>query len=180
MDMVSIASIDVVNNASPYDEERTQWSLGVDALRGKTTYSLNYINSSENDYEANTASFSLSQDLFGDLTTVTLGYSRGWDTVRRRGDPAFEQPLDRRSYSVGVSQIVTKNLILGAAFETITDEGFLNNPYRSVRYLDPTSGTGYSFQAEVYPRTHTSNAIAVNGRYYLPFRAAVNGEYRFY
>ena len=62
MDMVSSASIDVVTTASPYDEERTQWSLGVDALRGKTTYSLNYINSSENDYEANTASFSLSQD----------------------------------------------------------------------------------------------------------------------
>jgi hypothetical protein len=180
MDMVSSASIDVVTTASPYDEQRTQWSLGVDALRGKTTYSLNYINSSENDYEANTAAFSLSQDMFGDLTTVTLGYSRGWDTVRRRGDPTFEQPLDRRSYSVGLSQIITKNLILGAAFETITDEGFLNNPYRSVRYLDPTSGTGYSFQAEVYPRTHTSNAIAVNGRYYLPFRAAVNGEYRFY
>ena len=172
MDMVSSASIDVVTTASPYKEERKQWSLGVDALRGKTTYSLNYINSRENDYDANTASFSLSQDLFGDLTTVTLGYSRGWDTVRRRGDPTFEQNTDRRSYSVGVTQIITKNLLVGAAFETITDEGFLNNPYRSVRYLDPTSGTGYSFEAEVYPRTHTSNAIAINGRYYLPYRAA--------
>ena len=40
MDMVSSASIDVVTTASPYKEERTQWSLGVDALRGKTTYSL--------------------------------------------------------------------------------------------------------------------------------------------
>jgi hypothetical protein len=180
MDMVSSASIDVVTTASPYKEERKQWSLGVDALRGKTTYSLNYINSKENDYEANTASFSLSQDLFGDLTTVTLGYSRSWDTVRRRGDPTFEQNTDRRSYSVGVTQILTKNLLIGAAFETITDEGFLNNPYRSVRYLDPTSGTGYSFEAEVYPRTHTSNAIAFNAKYYLPYRAAVSGEYRFY
>jgi hypothetical protein len=180
MDMVSSASIDVVTTASPYKEKRKQWSLGVDALRGKTTYSLNYINSRESDYDADTASFSLSQDMFGDLTTVTLGFSRGWNKVRRNNDPTFEEPTDTRSYSVGVSQIITKNLILGAAFETITDEGFLNNPYRSVRYLDPTSGTGYSFQPEVYPHTHTSNAIAINGKYYLPFRAAVSGEYRYY
>src|SRR5262245_1410672 len=75
MDMVSSASIDVVTTASPYDEQRTQWSLGVDTIRGKTTYSLNYTDSSESDYKAKTAYFGLSQDLFGDLTTVSLGFS---------------------------------------------------------------------------------------------------------
>jgi hypothetical protein len=45
-DMVSSASIDVqVSGASKYKEERTQYSLGFDYLRGKTTYSLNYTNS---------------------------------------------------------------------------------------------------------------------------------------
>jgi Protein of unknown function (DUF3570) len=62
----------------------------------------------------------------------------------------------------------------------ITDEGFLNNPYRSVRYLDDTSARGFSFQPEVYPATRTSNAVALNARYYLPYRAAVHGEYRYY
>ena len=37
VDYVSSASIDVVTTASPYDEERTQWSLGADYLRGNTT-----------------------------------------------------------------------------------------------------------------------------------------------
>ncbi|MGB5624321.1 MAG: hypothetical protein WBM61_01210, partial [Woeseiaceae bacterium] len=32
VDMVSSASIDVVTTASPYTEERTQWSLGMDYL----------------------------------------------------------------------------------------------------------------------------------------------------
>ena len=137
IDMVSSASIDVVTTASPYKEERKQWSLGVDALHGKTTYSLSYINSRENDYDANTASFSLSQDLFGDLTTVTLGIHGAGTRYGGAAIPTFEQNTDRRSYSVGVTQIITKNLFVGAAFETITDEGFLNNPYRSVRYLDP-------------------------------------------
>ena len=69
---------------------------------------------------------------------------------------------------------------MGLDIETITDEGFLNNPYRSVRYLDSTSALGYSYEPEVYPRTRTSNAIAIRSLYYLPYRASINGEYRFY
>jgi hypothetical protein len=68
----------------------------------------------------------------------------------------------------------------GINYEVITDEGFLNNPYRSVRYVDDTSGRGYSYQPEQYPHTHTSNAVQLGARYYLPYRAALHGEYRFY
>ena len=180
VDSVSSASIDVVTSASPYKEERTQESVGVDYVRGKTLMSLGYMTSDENDYTADTAHFSVSQDIFGDLTTVTLGYTRGWDQVRRTGDPDFAQDTDRRSYNLGLSQIVTKNLLLGLEFESITDEGFLNNPYRSVRYLDPQSANGYSFEAEVYPHTHTSGAFATRARYHLPWRAALSGQYRYY
>ena len=187
VDMVSSASIDVVTTASPYEEERTQYSLSVDALRGKTTYSLGYTNSDENDYEADTAYFSLSHDLFGDLTTISLSFARGWDTVQQRDadgsgvDPNFLEKTDRRTYSIGLTQVVTRNMILGATLETITDEGFLNNPYRSVRYVDPTNpGVGYSFEDEVYPRTRTSNAVAFRGRYFLPYRAAVSAQYRWF
>lgn len=180
MDMVSSASIDVVTTASPYTEERQQASLALDMLNGKTQYSISVANSDENDYTASTASFDVSQDLFGDLTTVSLGFSRGWDEVRKRGDQAFSEPVDRRSYRLGVSQIVTPKLMMGLGFETITDEGFLNNPYRSVRYLDPDSPVGYAYQPEIYPRTRTSSAASINARYFLPYRAAVHGEYRWF
>ena len=93
--MVSSASIDVMTTASPYKEERKQGSLGFDMLHGKTQYSVSYTLSDENDYTANTASFDVSQDLFGDLTTVSFGFSQGWDEVRKRGDAAF--PASRRS-----------------------------------------------------------------------------------
>lgn len=180
VDMVSSASIDVLTTASPYTEERIQESLGLAFLRGKTTYSLDYTNSEENDYTADTASFGISQDLFGDLTTLSLGFSRGWDEVRKRGDSVFAENTDRRSYRAGLSQVITKSMIMAAGFEVITDEGFLNNPYRSVRYLDPGSGNGYSFQAELYPRTRTSNAISLDARYFLPYRAALHGGVRYF
>jgi len=180
MDMVSSASIDVMTTASPYKEERTQGSLAFDMLQGKTQYSVSYTLSDENDYTANTASFDLSQDIFGDLTTVSFGFSQGWDEVRKRGDDTFAEPVDRRNYRFGLQQILTPRMMAGLNYEVITDEGFLNNPYRSVRYLDETSARGYSYQPELYPHTRTSNAIAINARYYLPYRAAVHGEYRYY
>ena len=64
--------------------------------------------------------------------------------------------------------------------ETISDEGFLNNPYRSVRYLDPAVPRQYSYQAEVYPRTRSSNALALRTRYFLQSRAVIYGSYRIY
>lgn len=187
MDMVTSASIDVqMSGASEYKEERNQYSLGFDYLRGKTTYSLSYTSSDEDDYQAKTASFNIGQDLFGDLTTVTLGFSKGSDTVRRRDtitdqiDRNFQEPVDRWSYRVGVSQILTRSTIMALGLEVITDEGYLNNPYRSFRYVDPDNATQYKLATEIYPHTRTSNAVSVNARYFLPYRAAIHGGYRFF
>ncbi|MGB5345943.1 MAG: DUF3570 domain-containing protein [Woeseia sp.] len=180
VDMVSSASIDVVTTASPYTEERKQWSLGMDYLRGNTTMSVGYTNSVESDFDAKTWSLSVSQDMFGDLTTLTLSYALGDDLVGRADDDTFERDNKRQHYGVALSQILTRNLITTLNFETVTDEGFLNNPYRSVRYADSSSGTGYSYEPELYPRTRSSNAVGLRARYFLPYRAAIQGEYRFF
>ena len=81
MDMVSSASIDVMTTASPYTEERTQGSLAFDLLQGKTQYSVSYTLSDESDYTANTASFDLTQDILGDLATVSFGFSGAGDLL---------------------------------------------------------------------------------------------------
>lgn len=182
VDMVSSASIDVITTASPYTEERTQWSLGMDYLRGNTTMRVGYTSSEESDYDASTYSFSVSQDMFGGLTTLTMSYALGDDIVTKSGDDTFEKFLDKQNYGLGLTQILTKNLILAVNFETATDEGFLNNPYRTVRYFNASDleGRGYSFEEEVYPNTRTSNAVGIRARYFLPYRAAVEGEYRFF
>lgn len=180
VDKVNSASIDVVTTASPYEEERTQHTLGLDYLHDRWMMNIGLSKSEENDYTAETFTFGVSQDIFGDLTTVSLGYSLGNDTVGRRGDALFQEAVERQHYRLGVSQILTKNLLLGLSYEGITDEGFLNNPYRLVRYVDPTTPQGYSYEREVYPRTRTSDAGAIRARYYLPYRAALHAEFRQY
>ncbi len=180
VDHISNASIDVVTQGSPFREERTEKSLGVDYLRGPVSIDMGYINSEESDYSAHTAHFNISQDMFGDLTTVTLGYARGWDTVRDNGKPDFAEDRARQNYQVNLSQILTKNTLFGIAFEAITNEGYLHSPYRSVRYLDPSNPIGYSYEPEVYPNTRNSGAVTLSARYYLPYRAAIKAEYRIF
>jgi len=177
VDSVSSASIDVVTTASPYTERREQKSLGVDYLHGKSIYNLGYLASDEDDYHGKTAFGSVSQDLFGDLTTVSLGFSRGWDEVGKRGEPAFRRNVDRRNFRIGVSQVLTRDLLATANFETITEQGYLQNPYRNMRYA---VGGGYTYAPEVYPNTRTGNAGSVLAKYYLPWRAAASLQYRYY
>jgi hypothetical protein len=176
VDTISGASIDVLATASPYEEERTENSVGVDFLHNKTLMSLNYTTSSENDFEAESIHFGVSQDFFGDLTTLTLGYSKGNDEVGKTGDDSFLELAERQNYRLGITQVITKNMIMGLSLENVSDQGYLNNPYRSVRFLDANSARGYRFETEVYPNTRRSNAASVTANYYLPYRASVYGE----
>jgi hypothetical protein len=70
-------------------------------------------------------------------------------------------------------------LIAGLNLEVITDDGYLANPYRSIRYYDDNA-KGYSLASQIYPDTRTSTAIQGQAKYYLPYRAAVTGSYRYF
>jgi hypothetical protein len=196
-DIVSGASIDVrTSGASPYRETRTQDSVSGEILYGKTSYTLGVTHSYEPDYRSNTASFGISQSMFGDLTTISMTYRRTWNDVfkmeclvddksldypcvEKVHDPSFgEKDMDERSYGVGITQILTRNSIISANFEVITDQGWLSNPYRSVMYADPSGGA--SLAAEIDPNTRTSNALGLDYKYYLRWRAALDLQYRYF
>jgi hypothetical protein len=186
VDKVSGASIDVLSQASQIIDERKQKTGTVEYVHDKTTYTASFINSVERDYKSDTASFSLKQDMFGDLTTLSLAFANTNDTVGENNGTAFVPVItwlghaESRSYDIDLSQILTRNLIAGINFNVITDQGYLANPYRSVRYLDAGNPKGYSLGSQVYPDTRTSTAIQAEAKYYLPYRAAVTGSYRYF
>jgi hypothetical protein len=197
-DLISSASLDVQLSASKYKETRKQKSLSVDYLHGKTTYSAGVINSREPDYEANTSFYSVSQDMFGDLTTLTMSYKRGWDRVYAdvkqdghivnqpdfggtdaNGNPIAFRIAEHRGYGLSLSQILTRNMLLSLNYEVLTDEGYLASPYRKIRYQS-SGGVGFTLADQIYPGTRTSNAASAQIKYYLPYRAAVTAQYRFF
>lgn len=180
VDTVSGASIDVVATASAYSEERVEKHLGVDYLAGNSLISTNFSTSDENDYHAKTMTFGISHDTFGGLTTLSLQTGIGDDDVGKNGDVNFKDQVRRYNYKLGLSQILTTNWIAALNLQFDLEEGFLNNPYRQVRFKDPLAALGYSYQAEIYPRTRNASAVSLVNKYYLPYRAAVGLTLRHY
>jgi hypothetical protein len=194
VDKVSGASVDVLSNASVIKDERKQKNISVDYVHDKTTYNVAYTNSTERDYVSNTTHVGLSQDMFGDLTTLTLGFTRSRNAVGENVGTAFKPDVvwvgpglghaETRNYEAGLSQVLTKNLIAGVTLEVITDAGQggdLANPYRFVIYYDPTNRPkGYSQGSQVYPDTRTSTAVEARARYFLPWRASAAVSYRYF
>jgi len=183
VDMVTSASIDVIATASPYTEERKEYSLGIDYLNDSTILSLSFTNSSESDYEADTIGVTASQDFFGGLSTLTMSFALGDDTVSQNGNDVFgEKDADRRRFSLGFTQILTPKFVVAFSAESVIDEGFLSNPYRQVRYFDSSSLRNClcSYEEEEYPDTRNSDAFAIRAMYSLPWKASLRAEVRRY
>jgi hypothetical protein len=81
---------------------------------------------------------------------------------------------------MALSQILTRNTIATFNYELLTDQGYLANPYRKIRYLSPGQGEGFTLADQVYPNTRTSNAASISVKHYLSWRAAITGEYRYF
>lgn len=180
VDTVSGASIDVIATASAYTEKRNEARLGIDYLAGDSILSVNYAQSDEDDYNAKSMSFGIAHDTFGGMTTLSMEAGLGNDEVSRNGDASFSAKVKRYSYKLGWSQILARNWISALNLQLDQDEGFLNNPYRSVRFRDLNQPLGFGYQSEVYPNTRNAVALALVNKVYLPYRAAVTLNLRHY
>lgn len=173
VDMVSNASIDVVTTASPYRERRDETALGLDYLYRDAVISLVGSRSKEPDYTADNASIDVAQDLFGGMTTINLGYSRGWDTVGKHNDPGFSEQANHWQYRLGATQILTARWLMSLNLESIADEGYLGSPYRVARVFGAAV-------PETDPNTRNSRAATVRVTGSVGERGAVRAEYRYF
>lgn len=181
VDNITSASIDVVTTASKYNEFREEFSTGVDYLYESTLFNVGYTKSDENDYNASTFNFGVAQEVFGGLTTVSMGYAHGQDIITMVTDLTFEEDVARDQFTLGISQVLTKSFILSGSYEAISDQGFLNNPYRSARIDGGNPLTINSATVpEVYPETRRSHAVSVTGKQYLPIKGTVSGSVRYF
>jgi Protein of unknown function (DUF3570) len=176
VDAVSNASIDVVTSASPFKETRNQYTLGGQLLVRDAVLSVSYDSSKEPDYVANTFGVDATQDVFGGMTTVSLGFSRARDDVGKK-DIGFFDKATHWQYRSGVTQILSPRWLASINFEAVHDEGFLGSPYRTARVFGATVN-------ENVPRTRSSRAVKLRavgdvGAVGAP-RTSVRAEYRHY
>ncbi len=172
VDAVSNASIDVVTTASPYREQRTAVDLGLDYVVGDATIKFGYAISNEPDYEVDGFSIDLTQEVYGGMTTVSVGFGRSSDLVGRK-DIGFFDSTRHWQYRAGVTQILSTRWLASLNVEAISDNGYLGNPYRVARVFDAAV-------PERHPRTRSSRALRLSTAYDLDGGQAVNGGYRYY
>jgi len=172
VDQVSSASIDVVTTASPFKETRKEFTVGGDYVVRDSMISVSSTQSTEPDYKASTVNVDVSQDMFGGMTTVALGYSRGMDDVGRKDVGFFDHARHWR-YRLGVTQILSPTWLVTLNSEVVSDDGYLGNPYRSAR-------VGGAFVPENDPRTRSSRAVRMGATGTLAPGSAVHASYRYF
>ncbi len=178
VDMVSNASIDVVTTASPYQETRNEYSLGADYVYEDALITLGTTRSREPDYISNTTNLDIAQEVFGGLTTVSLGFSRGADNVGKKNIGFFDTARHWK-YRAGLTQILTPRWLMSLNTEAISDDGFLGSPYRVARVFGAAV-------AERNPRTRSSRAVKISSLYDVSdvigggSRSSLRAEYRYF
>jgi Protein of unknown function (DUF3570) len=171
VDAVSNASIDVVTSASPFSERRTEYGLSVDHVYRDVLLTLSASASKEPDYLARRVGLDVSQEVFGGMSTISMGFTRGTDDVAKRGEPSFSAQARHWQYRVGGSLILTPRWIVSANAEALSDEGYLGSPYR----------VAYVFGAAVperVPGTRSARAIKLRLAGDLGSRDAIQLGYR--
>jgi hypothetical protein len=171
-DIVSNASIDVVTTASPYDETRKEYGVGLDYAVRDTLITVGASHSKEPDYIADAVSVDVTQEVFANMTSVSLGYTYGADDVGKKGEGFFDRAKHWR-YRVGLTQILTPRWLASANFEIVSDDGFLGSPYRAARVFGAAV-------PERLPRTRSSRAVKLRAVGEVAPGWVVNGGYRYF
>jgi hypothetical protein len=155
VDMLSNASIDVVTTASPYEETRNEYGVAADYVYRNSHLVVAGSSSKEPDYKADAVNLDVAQEVFGGMTTVSLGFTSGSDDVGKKNAPEFAEKARHWRYRLGVTQILTPRWLANLNFEAVSDDGFLGSPYRTALVF------GASVPERV-PSTRTSRAVKLN------------------
>lgn len=162
------------------------WNVKNDAL--KTTQGITLSYSTEWDYESRGVSFNYSHSLDNDNREVTIkggAFFDTWEVILpselrtgngRSGVAASERYKARNSYNVslGVSQVINKNLQVMLMAEPAFQHGLLSTPYHRTYF---TNGT---HTVEKLPGTRIKFPVSLRASYFWGDRAIFRGFYRFY
>jgi len=185
--------IQVISGAS-ITESRQDGHIGFDMYNKKSSWGVSTAFSTENDYESNSISGKYSRYLNDKNTTVNVSASFSSDTIQPTDGEIFSlRPINEEKQStgfgLGFSQIVSKNLVLGASFNYAFYEGFLSDPYKEF-YIENLSianadgvleAQGPAIIADIRPNEREQFAFNLQARrFFTDLNAALHTDYRFF
>lgn len=129
------------------------------------TPGINLRYSHEPDYVSKGFGLSLAIDLFKKSTSLSTFFQLVSDTISSRYDENYAEELSTTALGIGVTQVVRRNILIGASVELQTDNGFQENQYRVE--VHPRCRDRYSFTPWIRLRIpQTSSTLRHTYRYY--------------
>jgi hypothetical protein len=177
-DRVKASDVDL---AAPFamrlNETRQVGRLDFDVRDGATEYSVGASRTWGPSAETSQIRATISQSFFHDLTTLTVGAAKGWDSVYRvladgqARDPNYKGKADRRSWWFNLDQIVTPRWRLTYEGGLLDQSGALGNPNLAARFslADGLIVT----TAEVTPGTRSRYNSSLHAKYDMEHRGTL-------
>lgn len=158
-------------------------SAGIDS--GPSRFIPEFSYSRENDYISYAGAINYLIEFNNKNTTLNVGWSHSYDQVLSNQFTYINHREIKNSddFILGLSQILSPESLFGVSGTISHQQGYLNDPYRSVVFqetdLDPNARV--ILDGEKRPSTRDSQAVLLSLTQAIPaLSASVEGTYRFY
>lgn len=158
------------------DELRHEMGLGITRILAGRTIAVNGLYSTEHDYTSSTVTAQITQPLARNNTVVQLGLVRSWDEVFPQTRD-WRRNKDVRTYSAGLTQTLTPDLIVQLNGSYSDMDGHLSDNYQVVTVLRPDRAL---FVEPVHPGRRIRRAAGMRSNWRLGPRSALQVGYRYY
>ena len=170
---------------SVLDDHRGAFIFNVDRYLGDWTITGNFNFSEETDYESVGGAVTVAKDFNQKNTNISLGYGYLADRVQPNG-PGFNsfRPQDKRIKDLvfGWTQVVDPYTLFSFNLAYSRNEGYLNDPYKSISFTQtiPFVGTIYLPELENRPRERDRFIVTAQvNRRFEKLMGTAQGSYRF-
>lgn len=166
-------SLETAASAKPYRETQQTLSLHGDHLRENSLVKVSLSGSSKPDYASTRLSLDMFQEGNSGLNTLSMGYSRGWDTLEPYGSDLRED-IDHHNVRFGLTQVLSRHWSSQLNYEFGSDAGALGNPYINallnnapIIATHPSTRSSHSFSAALLQHISRQTLSTVHYRYFV-------------
>jgi hypothetical protein len=170
----------LVMSGATIEESRKEVSLDFHSFAKQSDTTLSAGFSSENDYRSISFGFSGSFQFNQKLTSIDYGLNAAKDYLEPTQSLNSEvlritdEVKNRTGANLGISQVFTKNTLIGLSFSYAGLDGYLSDPYK----LAAVAG---ELLPDARPDVHEQTAVTLMWREFFPSaNAALHADYRAY
>lgn len=159
------------------DEMRHELVIGYTHFFDDITFSINNIFSLEHDYTSETITSNISIPFALKNTILNIAFVKRWDWIYPQ-NKFWKERKDVFEITLGLTQIVSSNIIAQAEAYYSYSNGLLIDPYQVVTIID--SNYNLMQYEPIYPTFRNRVAGSIRAKYLLNENSAINCGYRYY